>query len=367
MKKLLTLTLITTSCYGTTVTLTLNNVQASPSSNTFVCFELFNYGNNVPQVVGSFSLVPPFVDLYPNSSGIISGNIQGNDTITPANTYYHMTFYNKVVKYYSCDVSITGSSVNLNNSSCMNVTPSPAPNYSGPVPVTLGSASCAPPDAIQSISGGNTTCIPVTSLADTTFITGNGKQTHHVLSVANNTTINIGGLGADPASLNDIFTQSDVGDIIRVIVKNASSLVDYETTIVTVNSTTQAVIALAPTITSTTGEAFWFPPSEDDTTAFQTALNSGVGTIIINKGGVVISNALTNVRNTTRILGEGSLRSTILLRSSDVSDSFDFTDVIGLNLIGFSVVGPGENSISGGTINFNLSDFDNWERLYVRD
>ena len=156
MKKLLTLTLITTSCYGTTVTLTLNNVQASPSSNTFVRFELFNYGNNVPQVVGSFSLVPPFIDLYPNSSGIISGNIQGNDTITPANTYYHMTFYNKGVKYYSCDVSITGSSVNLNNSSCMNVTPSPAPNYSGPVPVTLGSASCAPPDAIQSISGGNT-------------------------------------------------------------------------------------------------------------------------------------------------------------------------------------------------------------------
>jgi len=199
------------------------------------------------------------------------------------------------------------------------------------------------------------------------YVQGGGKQTHYVLSTANSSTINIGGLPADPTSVNDTFAATDVGDIIRVIVRNLSTLQDYETTIVAVNSPTQAVVAQAPTITSTDGEAYWFPASEDDTATLQAAINSGVGTIQQGKGVLLVSEPITNVRNTTKILGEGSWRSTVLLRTSDTQDSFDFTDVMGLNLEGFSVVGPGMDSIYSGGMNFSYSDFSNTERLFVRD
>jgi hypothetical protein len=83
------------------------------------------------------------------------------------------------------------------------------------------------------------------------YVQGGGKQTHYVLSTANSSAINIGGLPADTTSVNDTFAATDVGDIIRVIVRNVSTLQDYETTIVAVNSGCNGARDLANSFTTT--------------------------------------------------------------------------------------------------------------------
>jgi hypothetical protein len=198
---------------------------------------------------------------------------------------------------------------------------------------------------------------------DEIYVEGAGKQTHHVLSTAASTTITI----SVGAAFHDPFTSSDVGKVIRVILRNPASLEDFETTIVSVTSVTKAVLAVAPTITSTTGEAYWFSSTQDDTAALQAAINTNTGTLRLGKGVYVITDSIANKRSTTKILGAGSWRTTILLRKANLQDSLYFTDVMGLNLEGFSVVGPGMDTISGGTITIKHSDFDNVQRFYVRD
>src|SRR5436309_1204596 len=87
---------------GTIVTATLKNVNVSPQSkDTFIRFELQNYGNFVPKVLGSYNIVPSHVDLYPDVNGLVTGTIVGNDIITPTNTYYHVCYYSRGIKYFS--------------------------------------------------------------------------------------------------------------------------------------------------------------------------------------------------------------------------------------------------------------------------
>jgi len=200
-------------------------------------------------------------------------------------------------------------------------------------------------------------------MPDEVFIAGSGRQTHHVRSTAANPEITI----AVGDSIHDLFEANDVGKIIRVILRNPSTLEDFESTIISVTSPTQAVIADAPTITSTTGEAYWFDPSQNDTATLQAAINTRKGTLRLGKGVYVITGQLTNVRNTTKVLGAGSWRTSIVMRKTIEAPSLYFTDVMGLNLEGFSVIGPGLDSVNGGTIEIRHADFDNVQRLYVRD
>ena len=200
------------------------------------------------------------------------------------------------------------------------------------------------------------------------------KQTHYVLSTVGSTTINIGGMPSSPESVNDVFTSADKGDIIRVILRNPTGLEDFEATITSVSSPTQAIISQAPAITSTDGEAYWFPPGQDDTAALQALIslkdadgNSIGGTISLGTGVFILTSPLTNVRDTTRIIGQGSWRTTILLRKSNFQNSFTFTDVMALNLEGFSVVGPGMDNVYGGTILLDYKDFSNTERFFAKD
>ena len=62
--------------------------------NTYVSFQLQNYGSNIPRVIGTNAIVsqnsPPF---HPSALGVISGSIQSNDSIAPANTYYRVCIY----------------------------------------------------------------------------------------------------------------------------------------------------------------------------------------------------------------------------------------------------------------------------------
>jgi hypothetical protein len=186
------------------------------------------------------------------------------------------------------------------------------------------------------------------------------KQTHHVLSTAANTTITI-------SDKHDPFVSSDVGKTIRVILRNVASLEDFETTISSFISATQVVIGAAPTITSTTGEAYWFPSTENATAAIQAAINSRAGTLHFVKGVYVTSGAISNVRATVKLLGDGTRSSIVLMRKSATSDSFTLTDTMHPTLESFTVVGPGMDATAGGAIRIRHTDFDNVDGLKIND
>jgi hypothetical protein len=195
---------------------------------------------------------------------------------------------------------------------------------------------------------------------DEVYVAGVGKQTHHVLSTAANATVTI-------SDKHDPFVASDAGKTIRLILRNAATLEDYETTISSFISATQVVVAAAPTITSTTGEAYWFDAAQNDTAALQNAINTRAGTLRLGKGVYVITGALTNQRATTKILGNGTRRSIILMRKSATSDSFTLTDMMHPTLESFTVVGPGMDETAGGAIRIRHSDFGNVDGLKIND
>jgi hypothetical protein len=191
-------------------------------------------------------------------------------------------------------------------------------------------------------------------------VVGSGKATQHVLSTASSTTLTI-------TDKYDLFAAGDVGKTIRVILRNPTSLEDFEATIVSVLSPTQAVLSQAPTITSTTGEAYWFAGTADDTALVQAAINSPFDVVHIRVGACIITAPLTLKRSTQYIYGDGSWRTTLLARKSVTGDVLHFTDPMGLRLEGFSVVGPGMDAASGGRVRITHSDFDNVQRLLMRD
>lgn len=101
-------------------TLNLQDVaNASAFQNLFIRFELKNYGDATPGVPGVFVLIPPFKDFYPNSSGTITGEIVGNDVISPINTFYTISFFGNGECFYRCNTIITGTSLDLNNLNCL--------------------------------------------------------------------------------------------------------------------------------------------------------------------------------------------------------------------------------------------------------
>jgi hypothetical protein len=191
-------------------------------------------------------------------------------------------------------------------------------------------------------------------------VVGSGKATQHVLSTASSTTITI-------TDKYDLFAAGDVGKVIRVILRTPTSLEDFEATIVSVLSPTQAILSQAPTITSTTGEAYWFAGTADDTTLVQAAINSTYDVVHIRVGACIVTAPLTLKRSTQYIYGDGSWRTTLLARKSVTGDVLRFTDPMGLRLEGFSVVGPGMDAKSGGRVRLTHADFDNVQRLLMRD
>lgn len=123
----------------TAVTVTLlTPSQAAVTKDAFVRFELSNYGTNVPRVVGSNTILPSYIDAYPDNTGTVNVNIMGNDQISPSNTYYHVCYYKHGVKYYCCDVTISGASFDMDSASCMQAAP--------PSPMPFSQCvQCAPP------------------------------------------------------------------------------------------------------------------------------------------------------------------------------------------------------------------------------
>lgn len=88
-----------------------------------VAFELVNTAGNVPYVSGTNIVVQQKVTVVTIAGGAFTAQIQGNDTITPANTFYKVTFNNNQVNYYS----FTGTNpINLNSTPSINLPPAPS-------------------------------------------------------------------------------------------------------------------------------------------------------------------------------------------------------------------------------------------------
>lgn len=125
----LILLLFVVQARATTVTLTLlDPTTAATNKNAYVRFELKNYGRDVPRVTGTNIILPSFKDLYPDVNGLVTGTIIGNDIIIPANTYYSVGYFKNGVRFYFCEILITGVSMDLDNASCLQTgPPAPAP------------------------------------------------------------------------------------------------------------------------------------------------------------------------------------------------------------------------------------------------
>ena len=111
----------------TAVTLHLFDPTTSAvAKNAFIRFEIANYGTNVPRVIGTSTIIPSHVDAYPDATGLVSIGIIPNSSISPANTYYRITYFRNGNKFYTCNIMISGVSMSLDDASCMDTAP-PAP------------------------------------------------------------------------------------------------------------------------------------------------------------------------------------------------------------------------------------------------
>lgn len=114
---------VSTSIYVAAFT-TVSGTLSSPDGTyvgSFVRLELKNYGANAPYfIIGTSKGIidPSAKEFHANKNGSVSFQIIGNNSITPTGTYYTITFFAHMNRYYSCNTYINGTSVSLNNLTC---------------------------------------------------------------------------------------------------------------------------------------------------------------------------------------------------------------------------------------------------------
>ncbi len=111
-----------------TVTATLNDPSGTAlQGNAFIRFRLRNFQGFVPQIQTTSVLCETQIDAYPNSSGIVSQAIWGNNNISPINTFYTVEWWNQG-RVTSSGNYIFDGNTNLNTASPVN-TPPPSPGF----------------------------------------------------------------------------------------------------------------------------------------------------------------------------------------------------------------------------------------------
>lgn len=108
----------------TAMTVTGNLQDLTGATNAgYVLFDLINFGDFIPRVIGTANIVNRKILVAADSSGAISTNLWGNDNINPAGTLYYISVLdNTKVVIQSDTYNLTGSSANLNS-----ISPTPAP------------------------------------------------------------------------------------------------------------------------------------------------------------------------------------------------------------------------------------------------
>jgi len=113
------------SAWATTVTGTMKDVQGNLLSGTgdYATFQLMNFGSNVPRVTGT-NIVVQTQPLRITPAQLQAGvTIQANDTITPATTFYRVTFFQGSRPFRSADHRITGTTYNLDSATPITTSP----------------------------------------------------------------------------------------------------------------------------------------------------------------------------------------------------------------------------------------------------
>jgi len=88
-------------------------VNNATQQNTYVLFKLQNF-TGIPRVVGTNTIVSQVsAPFKPDGSGNISGSIQENNSITPANTFYQVCVYFQGNRF-QCNNFIISANFNLN-------------------------------------------------------------------------------------------------------------------------------------------------------------------------------------------------------------------------------------------------------------
>lgn len=104
-----------------------------------VVFQLVNFGNAVPMVPGSYLLVPAAFAIPIATDGSFSTMLDGNDTISPANTLYAVSYQTTAGAFGPYLYSFTGPSANLNSAIPVG-TPS-APVFNSPLHLVIPTGS----------------------------------------------------------------------------------------------------------------------------------------------------------------------------------------------------------------------------------
>jgi len=113
------------SARATTVTGTMKDIQGNALSGVgdYATFQLMNFGSNVPRVTAT-NIVVQTQPLRVTSAQLQAGvTIQANDTITPATTFYRVTFFHSGQLFRSFDHRITGASYNLDSATPITTAP----------------------------------------------------------------------------------------------------------------------------------------------------------------------------------------------------------------------------------------------------
>jgi len=114
---------------ATTCTISGNLEDLTSADNQgYVLFDLVNFTDNIPRVIGTAALVSNHYEFQADASGVVSGTLWGNDSIDPAGTLYRVSVLDDTRVVVETDTfNITGNSWNLNTA-----VPSPVP----PMPTT---------------------------------------------------------------------------------------------------------------------------------------------------------------------------------------------------------------------------------------
>ena len=89
----------------------------------YVLFDLVNFGDQIPRVIGTTNIVKRGLLVQASSLGAISTPLWGNDNIDPAGTLYRVSVMDDTKVVIQTDTFyITGTNFDLNTA-----TPTPAP------------------------------------------------------------------------------------------------------------------------------------------------------------------------------------------------------------------------------------------------
>jgi hypothetical protein len=126
MKKLLLfLALVALPAWGQTTAITgkVQDLGAAAASNSYVEFQLKNFGSNIPRVSGTSILGQVKKRFNPDSNGDVSGSLYSNSAITPAGTYYRMCSFDRGRRIRCNDYTVSGATFNISSATPITSTP----------------------------------------------------------------------------------------------------------------------------------------------------------------------------------------------------------------------------------------------------